>query len=939
MKLTLSAQGICRTPIFSINEELETVWNELKGYIHESSPVFFEVIKNLAYEELQLAEPKIRFTIWKYFNRARFRATPYGNFAAFTLVPVSRENHTDPIVLQKKTIEHRFANWQEKENVSLDPRWLSLHANYFRSNTTSYRCGDELRFVNIADGSFELSAVEIEDTTMATLDFCLSKRTLKELQTFLQDNYRLSRAITNFLLEQLIGLQLLLTDFQPNIIGTDYFSRIAYPSAEKKNDYIIAERSRINGHLSEKNLQVLIEVTDFLCKHSFVSGNPALKDFMENFIKRFDNKEVPLLVVMDPEIGIGYKSLAHDKEEDQLVQDLKIFRKESETAIRNLKYSPLYQFILNEMVQHQIVQLIDFKDSTLLNKIPVANTMSVMLQYTDEHLIIEQIGGSTANSLLGRFSMASDEITQMGIQYADLERYANPGVMFFDIAYQIEKNTDNINRRKSIYNCELPILSWPESEQVLDPNDVMVSVKGDEIILHSVKYGKRLVPKLASAYNYARSDLAIYRFLSDLQHQNLNSNIGINIVDVFPGLSHYQRIQYKHVVLSAEKWLVPKAVCMETNTDLSYSTLKRWLIDIQLNKLFKCGFADQTLIFNPDAEEDLRSFLLFCRNKTGLYIEEAFIPDRPLVNDENHQGYVAEFIVNLEHENQLYQAYPLKGSDHKKVTDTYLPGAEWLYFEIYCHPSKSDFILLYLLEKYLIPLRKKLKNWFFIRYNDPSYHIRLRLRLTSITDISAFISCLSTLLEPYVRIGIIADMQLKTYRRENERYGPSRIELVEKCFGVDSKLVLNLIRKPAAVNWLYNFSLSLLENVCEAAGYSIHEQLFFAENMAGYFIEEMKISTEGFKKINQVYKDFSIDSARMHLNKSQKKKLSQTAQSFLNVLNASLPEEKNTLLSDLFHMHTNRLFSDDQRIHEMVMYHYLTRKLKMKIGRQQQKKE
>lgn len=939
MKLTLSSVGICRTPIFSINEELETVWSELKDYIHESSPAFFEVIKNLTYPELQQSDPKVRFTIWKYFNRAKFRATPYGNFAAFSLIPVSRENQPDHIVLLKKTRAHRFANWQEKENVSFDPKWLSRNANYLRSNTTSYRCGDELRYVNIADGSFELSSIEIENTTLATLNFCIGKRTLKEVHTFLQDNYGLGRAITNYLLEQLISLQLLLTDFQPNIIGKDYFSRIAYPPVEKKNDYIIAERPRIAGHLSEKNLQVLIELTEFLCKHSFVNGNPALKNFRENFSRRFENKEIPLLVAMDPEIGIGYKSLAQDKEEDQLIQDLKIFRQESETTIRNLKYSPLYQFILNEMVQHQVVQLSEFKENTLINNTPIANTISIMLQHADEHLVIEQIGGSTANSLLGRFSMASEEITQLGTQFAEKERYANPGVMFFDIAYQIEKNADNINRRKSIYNCELPILSWPESENVLDPNDVMVSVRGDEIVLHSVKYGKRLVPKLASAYNYGRSDLAVYRFLSDLQHQNLNSNLTINIVDVFPGLSHYQRIQYKHIVLSSEKWLVPKSICIEANIAQSLPALRHWLHKIQLRKPFKCGFADQTLIFSPEIEEDLLSFLLFCRNKTALYIEETFIPGSPLVNDESAKGYLSEFIVNLEHEKQLYHPYPLKGADHKQVADTYLPGAEWLYFEIYCHPSKSNFILLHLLEEYLIPLKKKLKNWFFIRYNDPSYHIRLRLRLTNVLDISAFISCLSTLLEPYVRTGIIADIQLKTYRRENERYGPARMELVEKCFGINSGLVLHLITRPNTIHWLYGFSISLLENICEEAGYSLREQLLFAENMADHFIEEMKISTEGFKKINQVYKDFSNDAAGIQLNKSQQKKLHQTVQAFLVVLKAGLPAEKNTLLSDLFHMHTNRLFNDDQRIHEMVMYHYFTRRLKMKIGRLQQKKE
>ena len=936
MKLTLSPVSICRTPIFSSTEDLESVWHELKNYIQESSPSFFEIIKEMEYSALKSSDPKVRFTIWKYFNRARFRATPYGNFAAFTLVPISKECLAIPIVLLKNPQVHRFANWQEKENISFDPKWLSQHANFLRSNTTFYRCGNELRFVNIDNGSFELSSIDVEKTTLATLNFCATKHTLQEVQGFLQNSFGLSRPITNYFIEQLISLQLLLTDFQPNIIGIDYFTRIDYPSAEKKNDYIIAERMRSAGHLSEKNLHILIELTAFLRKHNLANSNPALNNFRENFTKRFENKEIPLLVAMDPEIGIGYKSLAQDKEEDQLIQDLKINRQEAKTTSQTLNYSPLYQFILNEMIQNKMVQLHEFKDNSNSNNLPVANTLSIMLHFANEFIVIEQIGGSTANSLLGRFSMASEEITKLGNQFAALEHKANPDVLFFDIAYQIEKNADNINRRKSIYNYELPILSWPESEYILDPNDIILSIKGDELILHSVKYGKRLVPKLASAYNYTRSDLSVYRFLSDLQHQKLNSSLGINILDIFPGLSHYQRIQYKHIILSPEKWLVPKSICADANT---LPALYLWLDGISLKRPFKCGFADQTLIFNPQIEEDMSSFLLFCKNKTTLYIEEAFIPEVFLVNDETAKPYLSEFIVNLEHTEKLYSPYLVKGTTDrlKHTIDTYLPGDEWLYFEIYCHPSKSNFILSYIAENYLFQHKKKLKKWFFIRYNDPSYHIRLRFKLIDKKDISEFLSSLATLLEPYVTIGIISDMQLKTYHREIVRYGQDRMELVEQCFTINSDLVLYLIKKPHTLHSHYNVSVLLLENVYHAAGYDLQEQLSFTENMANIFAAEMNISSEGFKKINQGYKDFNIDTEGLHATIIQYKKLARTVSCFQNVLKRCLGTEKDSLLSDLFHMHANRLFNDDQRMHEMIIYHYLTKRIKMKIGRHKQK--
>ena len=934
MKLTLSNVSLCRTPIFPINEELENVWHELKEYIHESSPSFFEIIKDYEYEALASSAPKTRFTVWKYFNRARYRATPYGNFAAFSIVPiVMNKEHGQPII-SRQPLTHHFANWQEKENISFDAKWLTYNANSLRTNTTVYACGEELRYINVENGGFELSSVMNEKVTKAILDFCHSKRTLTELHGLVKQ-YGLTKAMTDYLVEQLIIFQLLITDFQPNIIGTDYFNRIAYPQLTKKNDYIIAERKLSEGQLSGKDLEILIELTGFLNRNIGVNRNPALEDFRAKFLKRFENEEIPLLIAMDPEIGVGYKSLAQDNEEDQLVQELKAFKKEEKRFAPTIQYSALHQFILNQFMQQKVVQLEDFKQEEATYSPPVANTISIMLQQADNNLVIEQIGGCTANALLGRFTMANEQVTALGKKFAAIEQESNPGVIFFDIAYQIEKNADNINRRKSIYEYELPILSWTETDGALDIDDLVVSVQGEEIILRSIKHGKRAVPKLASAYNYSRSDLAIYRFLSDLQHQNIHSRLGLNIVQAFPGLSHYHRIQYKNVILSPEKWLVPNQICNENDPAKSLAMVKEWLLDIKLDKHFKCGMADQTLLFDLSIADDLIAFLLFCRNKKDLYIEEAFIPVSPIIKDEYGNSYLSELIVNLEHTGQIYQPVKVKndGFVHQQINNVFIPGEEWLYLEIYCHPKRSNAILLDIYSSLLPDFRKKIKSWFFIRYTDPSYHIRLRLQLKDTADGSTILTGVSKLLKHHIATGIISDLQIKTYRPETGRYGAGRMHLAERCFNIDSDFVMELVGKSAAVNDLYFFSIRMIESIWAGADFTLGQQLLFAEDMANRFATEMNIATDGFKKLNLGFKEFESIHSSLTLNKLQHKKMIRTEQSFLEVLQTCNPSEQNKLLADLFHMHTNRLFNNDQRMHELIIYYYLTKRLKTKIGR------
>ena len=948
MKPDICSSVICRTPVFSHQSKIENVWEELKSYIEESSPAFFDIIRDCEREDLNNLDPKTRFTLWKYFNRARFRATPYGQFVAFSIVPVAKEELPNEVTVIQKMIAHRFPDWSEKENVNLDPAWLLKNANFLRANTSAYICGNDLRYVNFIDGTFELSEVAAHELAMNTLRFCHDKQTLGDVHHFISSNALLTKRATDYFIQQLIDLQLLFTDFHPNITGNEYFKRIGSTISAKREDYVISERHIARGQLNEKNLQVLTELTVFLSKHIQLNKNPAMSEFRNRFLSRFENKEVPLLTALDPETGVNYMAFEQDTDQDNLVEELKKQAdRPRDAAISSV--SALQRYIIDQMLQHRPVQLANFKGTGLASPTPIANTITALLSFADELIITEHFGGSTANALLGRFTLASDEVLDMAKEFVKIEEQANPGILFFDIAYQAEKHVDNVNRRKSVYDYELPILTWTESANVIDLDDIMLSVSGEELILRSVKYGKRIIPRLASAYNYTRSDLTIFRFLSDLQQQNLQASLSVGIDQVLPGLLHYPRIQYKNVVLSAARWRVPEELC--NTKEMPLAALRTWLSGLDLEKPFKCGVADQTLCFNPSIEEDMLAFLTYCKRKTGLYIEEAFLPVHTVVNDEHNKPYLSEFMVNLQHQQQLYQPVPAinvnpqqqielrqnkqqQNKQQQPVKAMFMPGGEWVYFEIYCHTTRSNTILSDSIGKLLDTWKKDIKRWFFIRYTDPSNHIRLRLQLKPHTNGYQLMHFLSETLKPYMVSGIITDLQIKTYRPELERYGAARMSVVEKCFNIDSALVLCLLKNNFPVNQLYALSLTLIETVMDGTQLSITEQLSVAERSADSFTAEMKVGAEGFKKINQSFKEFTNYGDITFLTKPQNTRLYKTIMAFQEALATCVHEEKPKLLKDLFHMHVNRLFPTDQRMHEMIIYHFLVKVLKSRIGRQ-----
>lgn len=133
-------------------------------------------------------------------------------------------------------------------------------------------------------------------------------------------------------------------------------------------------------------------------------------------------------------------------------------------------------------------------------------------------------GGVTATSLLGRFTMASEQLEDLALQITADEQFHNPDVIFFDIGYQGEVLVDNVNRRKSMFNYELPILTWSEHKNILNVNDLFVTIRNNQVVLFSKIYNKRVISRLGSSYNYTRSPLTLFRFLTELQAQSIKTN-------------------------------------------------------------------------------------------------------------------------------------------------------------------------------------------------------------------------------------------------------------------------------------------------------------------------------------------------------------------------------------------------------------------------------
>ncbi len=922
MKITPLQHMLCRTPAFGLNQTLTEVWEELKPKIEESSTAFYQMIKSLKVDELDQLDNKAKFTIWKYFNRAQYRATPFGTFANISKLDLLF-SATPPISLSKDTINYNYIDWSHKEKYeAIDV----TRAVAVLSNASVYFVVKEIRYLKINNGTFELAAVSTLPELNAILLFCKRKTKMEDVYDFMEYAFNMDKKNTIDLLQQMVSLQLLHTNLQANIIGEDFFTRLGIPCTVKADNYIISERKLIHRGFDARKLKYFPEMISFFTKQLEAYEYPDLLQFKIEYMKRFEGQEISLMQAMDPEIGIGYGNYAQLDDDQSLVNDIKMANVKKRQ--KNITYGKLEEFVLKALVKNEPLDLADFNSDTEVKSV-LPNTFSLLFHLYNGQPVITHGGGCTANTLLGRFTLANPEIETFGKTIANKEIAANPGVLFFDIAYQVEDKVDNVNRRKQLYPYELPILTWSEMDEPIMLNDIIVAVEHNEVILKSKKLNKRLIPRISSAYNYTRSDLSVYRFLCDIQGQGLLMNLTLKIEDIFPNLEYYPRVSYKGVVLSGAMWLIPKDAYQ--NEDY----LKEWLLKKQINFMIKAGKGDQTLTFNPLAEKDIWALFNYCKQQSSsIYITEALLKESDGIRDENGNTYFPQYVVNYHHQNQIYLP---SSPQHKQAKEVCLPGSQWLYFQIYCHPSKSNLILTNLIKPFLKLNKIYFKKWFFIRFADPKPHIRLRLHLKKEQYALHLIQSLRQYIEPDLKNGFVSDFQIKTYDKETQRYGAEQMGLTEKYFHLDSEAAMRVLNVYLTANQLLVAAINGLEQIL-ALAWNVNESLAFLELMSDSFTEEMNIDSTHFRKINASFK--LLDSQSNSFNSSAIP-LTLQQQRVLTLLLAKTKEEaaKTKLIASLIHMHVNRLFIENQRIYETIIYHYLLKNLQAKLAISKASKE
>ena len=274
------------------------------------------------------------------------------------------------------------------------------------------------------------------------------------------------------------------------------------------------------------------------------------------------------------------------------------------------------------------------------------------------------------------------------------------------------------------------------------------------------------------------------------------------------------------------------------------------------------------------------------------------------------------------------------------IQRSFIPGSPWVYIKLYTGEKTADDLLLQVIAPIIKKLQKDrcIKKWFFIWYSDPDFHLRIRLLAKDTQNTGEIIQLFYQKLDQRNKFRLVWKIQLDTYNRELERYGEQLIEEAESVFYADSECILSiLIDLNGNENYRWMISLKLIDALLSDFGLNTEEKQKLMEETGKAYKTEFGFTEFNAKQFNTKFRDNkkTVESvlnnslneqAFVSLLQPVKKRSRQMASIAKQIKTKSTKEHSvNELLKSYLHMMMNRLFRSNNRLHELILYDFMSR--------------
>lgn len=514
---------------------------------------------------------KYSISIFKYISRTSFRSTPFGAFAGIDLGSLEQRSSIKLSNEARSKLKLRFDTIVENYllNTVLTHKQLQDLIT-FSLNNTIYRVKDSFRFYEKKDiGSkieYVISSVPAEEHItflIKNLKQTFSKNDFFELMSQFSDN---REEIQSFF-DDLFSNSFILPDLQHYLTEKDLLSEIQvllrstqgstkykfswiqsfvnyikdFNSGVQDHESLLDQMHRniptapINNYfqadldlnfdqfsLSTKVLnKLIVQVKQLMNKLAYKERNLKLLRFAQKFQEHFGEKEVPLLLAVDPEVGVSYDE--SESLTSPLLDGLDLYQIDNDID-SNKRNNTTLNIFKNKIAQKSIVSgfseiVLEDKDledlkGSVDNDVFIANQdfyvlgsiicSSVEQFDRDNYLFdLKAVVHSSATKLASRFGHLKEEVKDWNKELYRMTNGSDNDEIVAEIVHLPDYSVGNVLKRPTLADYEIPFFaaSSVPSEQRINLDDLYVSVRNQQVTLRSKKLGKTVCPKLTSAHN------------------------------------------------------------------------------------------------------------------------------------------------------------------------------------------------------------------------------------------------------------------------------------------------------------------------------------------------------------------------------------------------------------------------------------------------------
>ncbi len=725
-----------------------------------------------------------------------------------------------------------------------------------------------------------------------------------------------------------------------------------------------------------------------------VADDPFLQ-FRSAFAERYGDREAALCEVLDEENGIGFETIAGPTAEvSPLFEGLQFPSGDEDTLLFGAREHQLLALLEQAWRSGAHEILLTERDwAALVTPAPpplpdswaaLATLVARSSEAVDRgefRLFLESAAGPSGVSLLGRFCHADAELAAEVREQLRREEALRPDAIFAEIVHLPEGRIGNILARPLLRDDEVVYLgvSGAPPERQIAVTDLMISVSDGRVVLRSQRLGREVVPRLTNAHNYAARSLAIYRFLCALQRQGIASVVGWSWGPL-ASARFLPRVVSGKIVLSLARWNLEVAALeplRQGDREAQFAAVQALRRARAFPRWIAVADGDHLLPIDLDNPLSVDSFVHLVRRRTGVQLSELYPPPDELCAHGPEGHFVHELVIPFLRKpapdtdadtdadtvaDTVSDTVSVSNSDSVSDTDsdsvsvsvsdthtvfvpfvrTFPPGSEWLYAKLYTGTATADRLLSHLIAPLIAEAlsRGAISRWFFLRFGDPEWHLRLRLQGPPARLWGEVLPALERAAAPLLADGQLWRLQLDTYERESQRYGGDEgIELAEAIFDADSQAVLALlptITGEAGADRRWRLTLVGLDRLLDDLGLPLAEKLNLVKRLRAAFGIEFRVYGGFERQLGDKYR------AQRHaleelLAKAPPKPFEVRSQSVRNLgerLRAMhLVRPLHEIAESLLHMHANRMLRSSARAHELVLYDFLERLYTGRIAR------